>query len=89
MQVCIFISCTTTVQLTLDDVEQAADFSDHIAKGAPDDADVSHEGSTVTVLRTFATEKAAEDWAREVREGMEKGRLFNLDISDVSDIPIQ
>ena len=87
MQIGMFVNgCSTTVKLIVDDAEQAIVFSGHIAKGAPDGVVVSHEGSTVTVLRTFETEKAAEDWARGLREGMDEGSLFNLDIGDVSEV---
>jgi hypothetical protein len=78
---------SATVKLLLDDVEQAAFLSGHIAEGAPDGVAVSQDGNTVTVLRMFETEEGAEDWAQELREGMHEGYLFNLKISGVRETP--
>jgi hypothetical protein len=85
MKVGIFLSCTVMVQLTFDDAEQAGVVSDHLARAAPHGMDVSHDGGTVTVLRIFATENKAEEWAREIREGMDEGCLFNLEIGGVNE----
>jgi hypothetical protein len=63
-------------------------FSAHVADGAPDGVVVLHDGRNVTVLRTFETEEDAEDWAQEVREGIEDGYLFNLEIGGVSETPV-
>jgi hypothetical protein len=40
------------------------------------------------VLRIFPTEKEAEDWAWEIREGMDEGHLFDLDIGGASGRPV-
>jgi hypothetical protein len=89
MQVGMFVNgCSATVTLLLDDAEQAIAISAHIAQGAPDDVVVSHEGSSVTVLRIFETEEDAEDWSRELRDGIEDGYLFNLEIGGVSEPPL-
>jgi hypothetical protein len=88
MEVGIFVNgLSAMIKLLLDDAEQAATFSGHVAKGAPDGAAVSRDANMVTVVRMFEAETDAMGWAQEIRDGMEEGYLFDLEISGVSETP--
>lgn len=87
MEIGVFLSgCRVMVSLIADDASQAALLRDHISKGAPPGVTVSRNGNVVSVLQAFESEEQAEDWAREIKQGMDEGFLFNLEIGGASEI---
>jgi len=71
------------VNLILDNPPQAHLCAEHIASGAPTEADVeiTQDGGVVSVVQWFRNETEASQAAEELKDGMTEGHLLVLEIS--------